>query len=760
MKRRASFLFAVLVAAFTLPARAAEEAEEAGEVEEAAAEPATAHAKVDETYERLRREGQELLDKVTATVTQARERAQAAAKKAATVTKDTPKAEREAIVREAAKLSGEAADLYEKASGESRTAGAKYEELVKHLGDPEQARFAALRRDESAVQATLAEANALFFRASVQRDAGKYKEAAETYGQAVEKLKPLATEIEYTSKETGKSGKAPHDVSEEVFLLLRAEVLVNAMDLKKEEESKRAAALQEIKDNEKEIAEYRTEAEVTFGDQTYKVKTPRTAGEVLGGDKEFKDLYRVAPPEAESDLTYIHYDEWTLAPKDFTFEPPFTISFGNLAGPDKFFFVVPFAIRNSTDKRREIAPLFRIRTSDGWSRIETGAYLPHRALQERTLREYLWTHEFYEVPGLAEAFERRIHGVREPAKPGFFEPGEVKHGVAVFRRLDPNMDAMSLVVEGLASDHMLDRGMSKALLLPFVRKGDEFNVDLQKVNFKRVVGTELLDPKPGYLPNRDRDALRGYDWVWLWAWERDLTLEAPQRTEIERPGTKEMRAYWHYEIRLSNRMETEEIRRRRPDDAPVPTHPFELKRVNTLLPLEVLGHRVVVRFPDDGLTDIYRTRLAEQLGLGTRATKRFITEDVRMGTPKRPSTKTGLVVFAEDGYDIADVVQQIEDQMALGARLKAGSAESREKAAHLAGCVRLTETQHKQLREELAEKVPVALAEAMKVQVPGETRRLAAEFTVEAALASAKDVLVLSYWPRQVKLPEDIRTGQ
>ena len=188
--------------------------------------------------------------------------------------------------------------------------------------------------------------------------------------------------------------------------------------------------------------------------------------------------------------------------------------------------------------------------------------------------------------------------------------------------------------------------------------------------------------------------------------------------------------------------------------------PFELRRMTTLLPLEIMGHRVLVRFPDDGSTDVYRTRLAEKLGHGSRATKRFVTGGIRKGTPGRPSEKRGLVVFAEEGYDENDVVQQIEDQLELGARLKAGKAAGREKAAALAGVVRLTAEQRAQVATELKEKVPAALAEAMKVRAPGKTRYLAAEITAEAGLSSAKDTLVVSYWPRPATIPKDIRTGE
>lgn len=434
-------------------------------------------------------------------------------------------------------------------------------------------------------------------------------------------------------------------------------------------------------------------------------------------DAQLSEARKGPPPFDAGDPGHAAFKSWTLETRDFKFDLPMEIYVPEVAGPqglgvrEHCNVILPFTITNSLDRKADLTPRFTMVTEYAVSVPECSGFLARETVEFSTLRRREWTEDMLSFMRGGEAV-------------GSFEPGQTRLGVAVFPRFDQRSTRVQILVEGLCAEFDFRRNLRKALVLEFVRPGDVVYPGRGRLQFQRHIGRELMDPRLEYVPARDDDVHHGFDWVWLWHWDRAARTGDPKRAEVPAPLGDRKLGFWYYKVLVPNRTEAEQ--------------PLTVERVSTVARVELLGHAVDVPLVDDGKMNVFKAALFDAEGLPV-VVNRF-PENARVEpTPDRPLEF--LVAFGEKDYDLDAVLRNLVlamDVKRLRAAQEAGPRTDKEAFVGV-GVPQLSAEQVEQVKKELAEKLPAALAEQLKETV-------VADVTARSGLASGVRRVVFSLY--------------
>jgi hypothetical protein len=306
---------------------------------------------------------------------------------------------------------------------------------------------------------------------------------------------------------------------------------------------------------------------------------------------------------------------------------------------------------------------------------------------------------------------------------GAFAAGQTKAGVAIFPRYDPATTRVQFLIDGLADEFNFKKDLRKVLVLEFVRPGNIYYPGQAKLAFKRRIGGQLINPKEGYLPARDDDVHRGFDWVWLWNWESACRVaEAPKSSELATPTGADKQKFWFYKLTIPNRTGAEQ--------------PMTIERVTTTIRLELLGKTVDVPFVDDGTLNVYKADFFEKEG--KPASPRRFPENVKVGTGDE-NALSFWVAFRESDFDFDTVCRNLSNAFTLDLVKARNAGGEKADPTAFAGVAKFDAAKMEQTRKELLEKVPAALADQL-------AKRVVAQITVKSGLASGSRAMNYSLY--------------
>ncbi|MBN1807684.1 MAG: hypothetical protein JW909_01350 [Planctomycetes bacterium] len=392
------------------------------------------------------------------------------------------------------------------------------------------------------------------------------------------------------------------------------------------------------------------------------------------------------------------FSGWYLRKEDFSVLIPVETELYLAGNAARRFFVLPYSITNSTDQTLTLYPRIWIRTDKGRTSQEVGGFLVRDQVAASILENVHSTQEFVGQFGTKEPNVEKV---------GLLNPGETRWGVAIFPPLDPEMDQMTVVVEGISNAYNFMLMHRPVLCLDYTRLGDEFHPQLDRFEFNKKY------------------------WHSQWMWWQETRMGRPSRFEITGPAGESQHAIWVYDLHLKNSRGTD--------------RPLTITEIATVLgiadpegktrPIKVLDDiDITVRLTDDGDSTIYKVD-AFQAASRPIQPARFPGKD---NVLKEGREITIAVAFEEDDVDWEDVfaqvaeavtppasavyesvflnVQEPGDSLVLKEALKRG----------------LSEDVKKRVREEVLKQIPDAMQEAF------DSRRFTIELIGSSGLAIGK----------------------
>jgi hypothetical protein len=154
-------------------------------------------------------------------------------------------------------------------------------------------------------------------------------------------------------------------------------------------------------------------------------------------------------------ITSSKIDSWELT---FSSKPPRVLEVVENEKRVEYTYVV-YDVANKTTQEVDFYPCFQVETDGG--KVYTAGAWP--SVEER----------------IAERFGKDILGCRDMV--GAMKPGETRRGVAIFKRIDPAADRLTLYVSGLTGDYKMEPDAEgkavaryRTLKAVFYRPGDEW----------------------------------------------------------------------------------------------------------------------------------------------------------------------------------------------------------------------------------------------------------------------------------------------
>ncbi|MHC4201888.1 MAG: hypothetical protein ACYSU0_18015, partial [Planctomycetota bacterium] len=449
------------------------------------------------------------------------------------------------------------------------------------------------------------------------------------------------------------------------------------------------------------------------------IKEPGTPEDVVEG-RPIKDW---VDPTGSMPLT--RHPIWSLRPEDFRFWRPVRVNIErpllargayektDLVPQTKrvvfrdVFLAVPFALTNSTDRKLMICPRMWIVSENLRFTPETGGFIVQEDVERSMFRELVSTSD------LIGYIKNHPEGLPTQT----FEPGKTHYGVAVFPLPDPELDRMTLVVEGLNNASRYDRRLKRVLAIEFEHPGDEFH------------------------PLRESIELRGKGWQWMWMWYEELQVSPLEKFEFKTPTDARQKVMWAYQMTLTNKS-------RDPQK-------LDIRRVNTILKVKLTSFGVTadVEFTDDGKSTIHKARVMEEMAQPFKG-ERFFS-----GTLAPDDVKVFPVIFDEDDIVWDKVYEQVESGLMWDEEKQRGISigygeeplkpklesftPDRETLANVK-IVTLTPEQKTQVRKEVLEALPEVIAAERKDWM------LRADVTAVSGMASGTFRIRRSYFKKGV----------
>jgi len=418
---------------------------------------------------------------------------------------------------------------------------------------------------------------------------------------------------------------------------------------------------------------------------------------------------------------FLPHDIWTLKPEDFriwkptrvhiekplaareaTHEKEFVTQVDRIVFRDVFL-AVPFALTNSTDKDLKIGPRMWIVSENLRFTEELGGFIAKQDVERSMFRELNQTFD------LISYVNQNPEGTYEPVQ--ILSAGETRYGVGVFTLPDPELDRMTIIVDGLNNTYRFDRRQKRVLAIEYSFPGDEF------------------------YPQERPLELVGKDWRWMWMWYEELEVAPPERFEFQTPsGAREQpKVHWAYQTTLTNHSgESQAIR---------------IRQVDTIVRLKALGIDVEVPLVDDGRSTIHKARVMEEMA------QPFAGDRFFAGILEPDQTKVFPVIFDVEEVDWERVYAQVEagltGNISIGygeEPLKPG-VESFMPTPELLAKVKplaLTDEQKAKIREDVNSAIGPALDKEK------ERRMLSADVSAEVGIASGTFRVVRSYFQKGV----------
>jgi len=459
------------------------------------------------------------------------------------------------------------------------------------------------------------------------------------------------------------------------------------------------------------------------GDVEYEAVEPDQPGKVVDRIPEKgaeTDLWIWEP--SEDHFTYFKHDIWTLKPEDFRFWRPTRVQIERPLGaraaaeekdfvkqterlvPRDVFMALPFALTNSTDKELLIGPRLWIVSENLRFTQELGGFIAQQDVERSMFRELSSSFD------LVGYVKQNPEGGTEPVQA--IPPGETRYGVAIFPLPDPELDKMTLVVDGLNNTYRFDRRQKRVLVAEFERPGDEF------------------------YPNQRSAQYRGKEWRWMWMWYEELEVAPPPpEFKIPRPASESQdpKTLWAYQVALTNHSGEPQT--------------IKIRQFDTIVRVRALGVEIEVPFVDDGKSTIYKAKVMEEMG------QPFSGDRFFSGTIEPDQTKFFPVIF--DLEDIAwdRVFEQVErgltGDISIGygtEPLKPGLQSFMPDPARLAKVKRfeLGDEQKAQVRQE----VTAAIADALSKE--RDRKVITADVSAECGIGSGTFRIVRSYFQKGV----------
>ena len=389
------------------------------------------------------------------------------------------------------------------------------------------------------------------------------------------------------------------------------------------------------------------------------------------------------------------FDAWSLKKEDLVVLPPVETDVYVAKAPPLRFFILPFSITNSTGQELILYPRVWLKNDMGRLSQEVGGFIVQEQVKVSILQDIRSTQEFIATVKGSGA------GVESVTT---FAPGATRWGVSIFPPLDPEMNEMTVIVEGLSNSYNFTRMFRPVLCLDYTRYGDEFD------------------------KHTDEFIFVGKEWRRQWMWWEETRVGKPEKLDLTGPAGESKHAVWVFDLFLKNSFSTDRA--------------ISLTKVAVVLgitdaagttgkPVKVLdGVPITVRLADDGDSTVFK---ADAFKAASRAVegKRFLN-----GNLEKEREISIPIAFEEVDVDWDDVYKQV-----LEAITPSGAAVYEAvfvKAVEKGQVQKLTEAMEKglddetkaRIRKEVLEQIPAAMQTAF------ESKRFTIELTADTELAT------------------------
>jgi hypothetical protein len=305
-----------------------------------------------------------------------------------------------------------------------------------------------------------------------------------------------------------------------------------------------------------------------------------------------------------------------------------------------------------------MAPVFTAVADKQVFNVAAGGYLPMRSFADATFRPLAGSGLLADKEMLdqgilpLEAIADLIANGPEKAgalKPMYtFEPGQTRHGAAIWSNLDNRFRELKIVIHGLTNSHRYEENLRRALVLTFERNSDGLNVDR----------TELK-----YVTKK---------WEYIWMWDQDISIPIPsdpkdpqiKAQKLATPAGGE-RFVWSFPFDVKNSTKSQQELAIMGVSCALP---IEVDVAGTKIPLEV---RVV----DAGQSTIYKAQLLRSLNVEVVKDRfqnktlvdgaKTLVERHRITLDAGKSMDRNLAVFDAEDVDWDNAVEQIENVLSL-----------------------------------------------------------------------------------------------
>jgi len=388
------------------------------------------------------------------------------------------------------------------------------------------------------------------------------------------------------------------------------------------------------------------------------------------------------------------FDAWSLKKEDFVVLPPIETDVYVAKSTPLRYFILPYSITNSTGQELILYPRVWLKNDKGRLSQEVGGFIVQEQVNVSLLQNVKSTQEFIATVKETGAGIESV---------GAFAPGTTRWGVAIFPPLDPEMDEMTVIVEGLSNSYNFTRMFRPALCLDYTRYGDEFD------------------------KYADAFIFVGKEWRRQWMWWAETRMGKPEKLDLTGPAGESKHAIWVFDLFLKNSFGTDRT--------------IALSKVAVVLgltdvagtagkPIKVLdGIPITVRLADDGDSTVFK---ADAFKAASRAVegKRFLN-----GNLEKEREISIPIAFEEVDVDWDDVYKQV-----LEAITPSGAAVYEAvfiKAAEKGQVEKLTTALKKglddeikaRIRKEVLEQIPAAMQDAF------DSKRFTIELTGDTELA-------------------------
>jgi Spy/CpxP family protein refolding chaperone len=503
----------------------------------------------------------------------------------------------------------------------------------------------------------------------------------------------------------------------------RRDALKEARDkFTRRKQSQLRQAVEELNAQKTELERTQESGVKRSGDVEYTAFEPaepaRVADRPPAGSNE-SDLWIWDPSTEHFD--YFRHDIWSLKPQDFRFWRPTRVMIEkplaarNAVEKKEFvsqlpaiqfrdvFLAIPFALTNSLDKDVKMGPHFWLVSENLRFTEETAGFIAKEDVERSMFSELKPTFD------LVSYVKENADGATEPVQ--ILGSGETRYGVAIFPLPDPELDLLTLVIDGLNNTYRFDRKQKRVLAIDFEHKGDEFYAQKQSFKFMKK------------------------EWRWMWMWYEEMQVSAPERFEFETPsGLRDKpKVHWAYQVTLTNSTGEKQY--------------LKVRQWNTTVKVRAMGVEIEVALLDDGKSTIHKARVMEEMA------QQFTGDRFFAGTLDAEQTKVFPVIFDVEDVDWDSVYEQVEAKLTGDISIGYGveplkpGVESFMPDRDKLGKVKqfkLDDEQKKQIRDEVTEAIGPAL------QREQERRMISADVSAESGIASGTYRIVRSYFRKGV----------